>query len=284
MAKQRKLEWAKACWDALGLMAIGWVLLGMGVGVWSLRKLPLESVEVLGLHRLNADDVLRHAKVGGNLGWLEVDGHKLALRLLGHGTIARVNVWKPLAGHLRVRLYEREPNFKVASAGDWLVLDSERVVLARVVMDEEKRGTAKVQALPGFEGIGFEGYKLDIGLSTVVGGDTEVRLGRPLQDDATESGLAVLQVAWEAGWPVNKPLWVNAKKPYQVEVQGLEGQRLRFEAEYADEAFNTWLRVLRVRPLLLEQNTLMDMIGQERRLKQGFVLQYGLPEYATEHP
>lgn len=130
-AKQRR----RARWRVAAI----WVALAgvVAAAVWAIAfssLLAVRTVQVAGVHRLNADEVSRAAKVptGGSLALL--DTGSIESRVSGLTPVAKVAVHRLLPHTVRIVVTERTPTAVVRTPAGMSLVDAEGVVFAAVLV------------------------------------------------------------------------------------------------------------------------------------------------------
>lgn len=133
--------------------AIGGTVLtiaALAIGVYSSSLFTIETVEVVGAVRIDADEVRALAAVPAEATLLRFDGDTIETRVLANPWIGSVSISRDFPSTLRIRVVERQPAALVDGGDVFWVVDGEGMVLGQASLEASSTYVV-VRDVPGFD-------------------------------------------------------------------------------------------------------------------------------------
>ena len=179
-------------------LVVGWMVLGLLVGGWTLWRAPLREVEVQGNRLLSGQQLAALAGLSAGRPMGEIDPYVLAARIATHPLVRSVDVRREFPDRVRITVSERTPAARIVfDDGTRSLIDAERVVLELPPSAEVDRA-----ALP-----------------LIVGAGTAQPAGIRLNDAGLQEGLYLLQELDARGFGPASQVRMDISSPFQLLVR-----------------------------------------------------------------
>ena len=197
MAHWRKALWIIGCVVAVGAVSLSGLLLARQVGPAVQRGLEIREVSVEGMHQVTKQEVLERLALKKGIGQHQVSLTYLAERLRNHPWIKEATIERLPLHALRVTLVERKPAAIARIGSEYVLIDEEGVVLARL-------GGQDQTALPLLLGVDGQflarsdqhtkqriqsGIELAKSMAETLDGRIEIDVGHPVNVIASAKGV-----------------------------------------------------------------------------------------------
>jgi cell division protein FtsQ len=122
----------------------------LAIAVYSSALFTIETVEVVGAVRIDADEVRTLAAVPAEATLLRFDAETIEARVLANPWIGSVSISRDFPSTLRIRVVERQPAALVDGGDVFWVVDAEGMVLGQASLETSSTYVV-VRDVPGFD-------------------------------------------------------------------------------------------------------------------------------------